>query len=162
MIEEKKSLELSEIKKKLKECEKLKEEYLNGWQHSRADFLNYKKKEEERIGSFLDFVKKNWLLEILNIHDNLERAREHTPGNLKDIEWVKGVLQIENQFHQFFKKQGVKRLEPLGEKFDPSFHEVVEEVELKDKEKGIIIEVIEKGYLVGEKLLRTAKVKISK
>ena len=162
MIEKKKHLGLNEIKKKLQECEKLKEEYLIGWQRSRADFLNYKKEEKERIKSTLNFVRQKWILEILKIHDNLERARECTPKELKDVDWVKGVLQIENQFHQFFKEQGVERIDPVGEKFNPALHEAVEEVEVKNKESGNIIKVLEKGYLLNKQLLRPAKVRISR
>ena len=102
------------------------------------------------------------MLEMLKIHDNLERARERTPKDLKDIQWVKGVLQIENQFHQFFKEHGVERMDPIKEKFNPALHQAIEEIKSKDKEKGIVIKVIEKGYLLNGRLLRPAKVRVAK
>lgn len=154
--------EQKEIKNKLQECEKIKQEYLTGWQRSRADFLNYKKGETERINFVLTLMQKEWMLEMLKIHDNLERARERTPKDLKDIQWVKGVLQIENQFHQFFKEHGVERMDPIKEKFNPALHQAIEEIKSKDKEKGIVIKVIEKGYLLNGRLLRPAKVRVAK
>lgn len=151
-----------ELEEKLNECQKLKEEYLAGWQRARADFLNYKKEEKARIGTNLFFIKGGWLLKLLEIYDALERAKEHLPEDLKDIEWVKGVLQIENQFESFLKEQDLARVNPVGENFDPELHQAVEQVEVKGKEPGKIAEVLEKGYLLSGQLLRPAKVKVVK
>ena len=160
--ETKKELNIEELKKKLEECQKLKDEYLAGWQRERADFLNYKKGELERIGEIIKYGDLGLILKILPIADNFELAEKNLPENLKTDENVKGILQTKNQILDFLKNQGVEEIKSVGEKFDPNFHEVIEEVEVKDKESGIVIEEIQKGYKINGRLLRPAKVKISK
>ncbi|MFH1462529.1 MAG: nucleotide exchange factor GrpE [bacterium] len=155
---------LEELNKKLEECQKEKEEYLAGWQRSRADFLNYKKEEIERIGEILKYAGEGIILKILPILDNFGLVEKKLPDNLREDDNVKGILQIKAQLSDFLKKQGVEEMESLGKKFDPNFHEAVEEIDI-DKEKeesGIIIEEVQKGYLLPGRVLRPAKVRVSK
>jgi len=169
---EKKELNLEELKKKLEECQKLKNEYLADWQRARADLLNYKKEEMKRIGEFIKYGEIGLILKILSILDNFEIAEKKLPENLKKDENVKGILQIKNQVQDFLKSQGIEEIKTIGEKFDPNFMEVVEEVEIKpsfakategkDKESGLIVEEVQKGYKIHQKVLRPAKVKINK
>lgn len=160
--EGKKELNIEELKKKLEECQKLKDEYLAGWQRARADLLNYKKEEMERIGELIKYAGTGIILKILPILDNFEIAERKLSEDLKNNEGVKGILQIKNQVLDFLKSQGVEQIKSLAEKFDPNFHEVVEEIEVKDKEPGIVIEEVQKGYKINGRLLRPARVKISK
>jgi len=161
--QEQKESEVEKLKKSLKECEQQKEEYLRGWQRERADFLNYKKEEMERFKKILTTANENFILEILPILDNFEMAEKEIPKEKKEKdEFLKGLLQIKTQLKDFLKKQGVEEIKCVGEKFDPRFHEVIEEVELKDKESGIVIEEIKKGYKLQDKVLRPAKVKVVK
>jgi molecular chaperone GrpE len=160
--EGKKELNLEELKKKLEECQKLKDEYLAGWQRERAELLNYKKEEMERIGELIKYADVGLILKILPILDNFEIAEKKLPENLKNDENVKGILQLKNQILDFLKNQGVEEIKSLGEKFDPNFMEVIEQVETKDKNSGIVIEEIQKGYKINDRLLRPAKVKVVK
>lgn len=153
---------LKALKKKLKECEKFKQEYLAGWQRARADFLNYKKDEEQRIKRFLELEREGFILELLPLLDSFEKAKKELPENLKDNDYIKGFLQIYQQFWDFLKKEGVERIESLGKKFNPNFHEAVGEVKEESKEPSIIVEEIQAGYKLKEKLLRPAKVKVVK
>jgi len=156
-----------EFKKQLEECEKKAAEYLSGWQRERADFLNYKKEEMERIGQLINYAREELILEILPLMDNFEVIEKKLPENLKKNENIKGLLQIKIQFHDFLKSLGVEEIKSVGEKFDPKFHESVEEVEPaspadKGIKSGIIVEEIQKGYKSNGRLLRPAKVKVSK
>jgi len=151
-----------ELQKKLAECEKLKDEYLAGWQRERADFLNYKKEEMERIGDILKYANEGLILKILPILDNFEIAEKKLPEDLKNNDNVKGLLMIKNQILEFLKLQGLEEIKSEGEKFDPHLMEVIEEIEIKDKESGIIIEEVQKGYKINGRLLRPVKVKIAK
>jgi len=153
---------LEDLEKEMKECKKLKDEYLAGWQRTKADFLNYQKEGDKRIGMALGLIQREWVLKMLAIHDNLERAREHVPPKIKNMDWVKGVLQIEGQFHSFFKENGVERINPEEKQFDPNFHEAVGQIEAKGKASGMIVEVLENGYTLNGKVIRPAKVKIVK
>ena len=158
----KKDLNLEELKKQLGECQKLKDEYLAGWQRARADFLNYKKEELERIGDILKYGDLGLILKILPILDNFYLTEKKLPENLKADVNIKGILQIKNQILDFLKNQGIEEIKTVGEKFDPNFQEIVEIVETKDKESGVVIEEIQKGYLIHGRLLRPAKVKVTK
>ncbi|RLC35009.1 MAG: nucleotide exchange factor GrpE [Candidatus Nealsonbacteria bacterium] len=151
---------LNEIRRQLEECQKKRDEYLAGWQRARADFLNYKKDEMERMAELVKFANVELILKILPVLDNFYEAEKKLKS--AETEDVKGLLQIRVQFEDFFKRQGVEEIKSLGEKFDPNFHEAVEQVELKDKEPGTIIEEIQKGYTLQGKVIRPAKVKIVK
>lgn len=153
---------INKLKKELEECQKLKNEYLAGWQRSRADFLNYKKEEIERIGELVKYASAGLILKILPILNNFEIIEKRLPKNFKNDKNIKGLLQIKFQLWDFLKNQGVEEIKCLGQKFDPNFQEVVEEIETKNKESGIVIGEVQKGYLLHGKVLRPAKVKVSK
>ena len=124
--------------------------------------MNYQKGELERIGELIKYAGSGLVLKILPILDNFEISEKKLPENLKNDENVKGLLQIKTQFQDFLRSQGVEEIKSIGERFDPNFHEVVEEVEVKEKDSGIIIEEIQKGYKINGRLLRPAKVKVVK
>jgi len=149
------------MEKNLKECQKQKDEYLAGWQRSRADFLNYKKEEVKRLQELFKYANEEVILKVLPILDNFEKAEKAIPADKKD-DYLEGLLQIKTQLQDFLKNQGVEKIKALGEKFDPNFHEVAVDVALEGKESGIIIEEVKKGYLLNGKVIRPAKVKISK
>ncbi|GAI08024.1 unnamed protein product, partial [marine sediment metagenome] len=135
--------QLEDLKKKLRECQKGKEEYLAGWQRSRADFINFKREEGERFKKFFEVEKTEIILKILPILDNFEKAT-HQQEKVNQI--VKGFLQIKKQLEDFLREEGIEEIKCLGEKFDPNFHQAVEETEVKGKESGEILEVVQKGY----------------
>ena len=161
-MEEKKKDRLEDLKEKLKECQKLKDEYLAGWQSARADFLNYKKEAMERISEILEHGKEEFILKILPVLDSFDRAiKEVRSMESEEKELVKGFLQIKKQLKNFLQDQGLKEIECEDKKFNPNFHEVIEEVE-SSKESGTIIEEVEKGYKLHGKVIRPASVKITK
>ena len=157
-----KNSEVADLEKKLEECQKLKDEYLSGWQRSRADLLNYKKEEMERIVELVAYAKEEIILKILPILDNLEIAEGKIPANLKEDENVKGLLLIKDQFKDFLKNFGMEEIKSVGEQFDPNWHEVVGEAEDKETKPGTIVEELRKGYKVNGRLVRPAKVKVVK
>jgi len=138
----------------------LQDEYLAGWQRERADFLNYKREEMERLKLFLGYAAEDILLKLLPIVDNLEIADRELTEEQKNNGFVKGVLQIAGQLREFLKSQGVEEMESYGKKFNPEFHEAVGEME--GKEAGMVGEVVAKGYMLRGKVLRPAKIKVTK
>jgi len=164
MADDKKQIE--ELKKKLEEYQKQKNEYLAGWQRDRADFLNYKKEELERIRDILKYGNENLILKILPILDNFEKAEAEVRNmkyeETKHKEVINGLLQIKTQFQDFLKNQGIEEIKTVGEKFDPNFQEVVKEIEKKGVESGIVIEETQKGYILNGKVIRPAKVRVTK
>jgi molecular chaperone GrpE len=149
---------IKKLKKELKNCQKEKEEYLSGWQRERADFINYKKNEEKRLEEKALFLKKNILLEILSILDNIERAEGNLPEEIKNHPWVEGILKIKDQIKDLLKKEDVEEIK-IGEDFNPEFCEAVEMV---DGEEGKIMGILQKGYLFKNSVLRPARVKVGK
>ena len=167
---EKSEVNIEELKKKLEECEKKATEYLAGWQRARADLLNYKKEEMERIGELLKYASEEFVLKILPILDNFDVIEKKLSEELKKDENFKGILQIKKQILDFLKSQDVEEIKTVGEKFDPNFHEAVSEVEPqsikttegKEIKSGVIIEEIQNGYKINGRLLRPAKVRVTK
>ena len=164
--ETKEELSIEDLRKKLEEGEQKKAEYLAGWQRARADFLNHKKEEIERVEGFLKYAIEEWILNALPIMDNFEKAEKEAAAadyqEKEGKEIIEGFLQIKNQFQDFLKSHGVEEIKAEGEKLDLNLHEVVGEAEVEDKESGTIIEETQKGYKINGRLLRPAKVKIAK
>ena len=158
----KKKPAFEDLKEKLKKCEGFKNEYLNGWQRAKADFLNYKKSETERIGEILKFSTEELIFKILPILDNFNLVEKKLPRELKDNEHIKGILQIKKQLKEILKNQGIEEIKTINEKFDPNFHEVIEEVKKEGCEAGIVVEEVRRGYILHNKVIRPAGVKVSK
>lgn len=166
---DKKNDQIEEIKKELEECKSKSEEYLNNWKRERADFVNYKKDEMEKIGFLGKCVKEDLIFKILPILDNIYLAEAHIPKELKEHQWLEGFSQIQGQLVDFLKKEGIEQIDTLDKNFDPNLMEAVEEVhgsptstESIEIEAGMVIEEIQKGYTMQGKVIRPAKVKIAK
>ena len=92
----------------------------------------------------------------------VELAEKELSAEAKNSANFKGMLLIKKQIQDFLKNQGLEEIKSIAEKFDPNLHEVVEEIRMEDKEPGIIMEEIQKGYKINGRLLKPAKVKVSK
>lgn len=148
---------VKKFKNKLKSCEKERTEYLAGWQRAKADLINYKKEQEQKISDYYKFSNEGFISEILPVLDSFELALKHTK-NKKDSE---EITQLYNQLLSILKSNGLEEIKALGEKFNPEFHESVGEVK-SDKGEGIIIEEVQRGYKLHGKVIRPSKVKIGK
>lgn len=146
----------------LKQCQQERDDYLAGWKRARADFLNYKKEEEEKIAQLIDYKFRDLILTVLPLMDELDKAAEHLPADLKENHWATGVLQIKEKFEKTLAKEGIQRMEVLGKQFNPKLHNAVEMVKDGKKEPGTIVEVVREGYLLNGSPLRVANVKVAK
>lgn len=163
--EEKENLDIEKIHKDLAEAKAKCEEYLSGWKRERADFLNYKKDEMERIGQLVKYSNEELILKIIPILDNIYLAESHVPEELKNNNWIDGFLQIKKQLSDFLSKEGIGAIKTIGEKFDPNFMESIGEAvaAMSDvAQSGVVVEELQRGYTLHGKLIRPAKVKISK
>ena len=167
---EPKKLKVKEKKKKantfsqkIKEVEKERDQYLAYAQRCKADFLNYKDKEGKRLRAFIDYEKEDWVLELLSILDQFERAGKEAPKKKQCSTFIEGFFQIKKYFGDFLEKQGIKEVEThIGKTFDPNFEEAIEIIEDKEKKDGTILEIIQKGYRYNKKIIRPTRVKVSK
>jgi molecular chaperone GrpE len=128
-----------------------------------ADFENSRKRQEKDRQDFIKFANEGIILELLNVLDDLERAVNLAESGHEDLPaFLKGVEMILAHLYETLKVHGVKPIEALGVKFDPHYHEALMQVEDKDKPEHTVVEELQKGYLLNDKVIRTAKVKVSK
>lgn len=148
-----------------KKIKKERDEYLAGWQRAKADFLNYQKDERKRLEEFLKFCESGLIGDLLPVLDSFDLALaqfgETSPEGTSDPKF-KGFFLIKSQIDEILKKRGLEPIKSVGEKFNPEFHEVIANVEDKNKESQTIVEEIQKGYTLNGRTLRAAKVKIIK
>jgi molecular chaperone GrpE len=138
----------------LAEAEQKAADYLTSWQRAQADFINYKRRTEQERQDFIRSANAGLILGLLPVLDDLERALAALP-EAADRRWAEGVRLVERKFRVALEAQGVKPMLALGEPFDPIRHEAVRQ----DKgAEGVVIGVLEKGYLLSDRVLRPAKV----
>jgi molecular chaperone GrpE len=131
------------------------EEYLNGWKRERADFLNYKKDEMEKMGQLIKYANEELILKFLPVLDNLYLAIQHISDP--------GILQIKKQLEDFLQKEGIEAIEVSGKPFDPNLMASVGEISnTNHPTPNTVAEEVQRGYTMHGKIIRPAKVKISK
>jgi molecular chaperone GrpE len=145
------------------DIEKLKaerDEYLAGWQRAKADFANHKKQSEIMMKEFRTMANEGLIEELLPVLQSFELAFSNKAAWEKaDKNWRTGVEYIYNQIKGVLEQNGLKEINPLGQKFDPALHEAVKYEETDDASKdNIVTSVLEKGYMLGTKLVKPAKV----
>ena len=147
--------DIGTLKQFLAEEKAKAEGYLANWQRAQADFINYKRRseqEKEEIGKFANAIL---MLSLLPILDDLERAFTSIPPHLAQLTWVDGIRLIERKLQASLEVRGLSPIKALGEPFDPKFHEAA--MHGKGKE-GIVIEELQKGYKLHDRVIRPAMV----
>lgn len=143
----------------IKELEQKIAELTEALQRERADAHNLRRRTEEERSKMANFYKAMFIQELLPAIDNLERAIKHTPKDLKDHDYIKGVRSVLKQFEQSFAQLGVKRIKTVGEHFDPRLHEAVH-MEEGEGMVEIVCEELQPGYRIGDEIIRHAMVKV--
>ena len=153
---------LKKFRANLKACQAEKQEYLTGWQKERADFANHKKQEEERKAAFSEAMREHILTRFLSVIDSFNIAFANKENWQKvNPSWRKGVEHIYAQMNAIFEEYGVRAIGEVGETFDPNLHESTDTIVTDKKENDHkVAEVIQKGYKLGERVLRPVRVKV--
>ncbi len=154
--------DLKEDARKFKQLEEEKEKFLNSLLRVQADFENYKKMSERENQRYKSYVKENILKKLVQHHDDLIRALNMLEIIENGESIKKGFELLIKNFEKLLKEEGVEALNCEGEKFDPYKHEALMTEERNDIPENTIIEELDKGYYLNNKILRPAKVKISK
>lgn len=146
---------IDELEKKLKESE---EKSLI----AKADLVNYRKRKDEDVMRIMKYANEDIIREILPIVDNFERAIKLDDDNLDDelSKFLQGFKMIYCNLISVLEKNEVKQIDGANKPFDPTYHQAVM-TEASDKEKDIVLEVLQKGYLYKDKVIRPAMVKVS-
>ena len=138
----------------------------DGWDkmlRNQADLENTRKRLDREKQEFVKFANEGLIFDLLNVLDDLERTVDLAESSKEDLSaFLKGVEMILAHLYEMLKNHGVKPIEAEGKIFDPNFHEALMQVENKELPEHTIIEELQKGYLIHGRVLRTAKVKVSK
>lgn len=131
------------------------ERYLANWQRAEADLANYKRRSDLEKAEIGKFANTSLILSILSALDDLERAFAHIPPRLAKMEWVEGIRLIERKLVAGLESNGLTRIEALGQPFDPNVHEAVRQ---GSGEEGIVVEEVQKGFILHDRIIRPAQV----
>ncbi|MBI4993629.1 nucleotide exchange factor GrpE [Candidatus Wolfebacteria bacterium] len=143
----------------LSKCQKERDEYLDGWKRAKAELINYKKDENKRFETMMKFSNEALIRDLINVLDSFDLALAALE---RDGKAEKGLYLIRSQMEDILKASGLERIMiSVGEPFDPSLQEAIASVE-SDKPSNIIVEEVERGYMLYGKLLRPARVKVAK
>lgn len=127
-----------------------------------AEFENARKRQERERVEFIKYANEGLLIDFLNIVDDLDRAVIAAKEKHQDYDaFLKGVEMVMRRVSELLKKHGVEAVEPMGKPFDPYAHEILMQEPSADHENGTVIESFQKGYKIGDKVIRTAKVKVA-
>ena len=147
--------DIETLKQALAEAKARAEANLAGWQRAQADFVNYKKRSEQEREEIGRFANSMLMLSLLPILDDLERAFISVPPRLAKLSWVEGIKLIERKLWASLEAQGLSQIKALGEPFDPNLHEAVRQDKGKE---GIVIEELQKGYILNDRVIRPTMV----
>ena len=152
------SLEREVLINQLKEAEAKIVEYKDGWARSQAEFQNYKKRLERDNELMYVNMKGDIIKKVLPALDDLERALQNRPA---DDAWASGIELIARKLQNMLDGEGVKRIEAKGMAFDPNFHEAISHEPSEEVESGHVIDVVQNGYMLGERVIRPALVRVA-
>ena len=142
----------------LKEAEGKIVEYKDGWARSQAEFQNFRKRVERDNESFKASTKGDIIKKVLPVLDDLERALQNRPA---DDAWANGIELVARKFQNILDMEGVKKIEAKGAAFDPNFHEAISHEPSDEVESGHVIDVVQNGYVIGERVIRPALVRVA-
>jgi len=127
-----------------------------------AEFENARKRQERERVEFIKYANEGLLVDFLNIVDDLDRTVMAAKEKHQDYDaFLKGVEMVMKRVNELLKKHGVEALEPTGKHFDPYAHEILVQEPSPDHEDGVVLESLQKGYKIGDRVIRTAKVKVA-
>ena len=147
--------DVEKLKKELEDEKKKAETFLANWQRAAADFQNYKRRTDQERQETAQFANAALIMNILPVLDDLERALTNVDVNLAGLTWIDGIRFIYRKFQVILEAAGVKPIESEGKDFDPRYHEATMSGE---GEEGKVVAEVQRGYLLGERVIRPAMV----
>jgi molecular chaperone GrpE len=150
------------LQEKLTEANAKAAENLEGWQRAQAEFANYKKRIARDQDQMAVDARGRVLKRYLEIMDDLDLILKNKPNEGNGADWSKSIELLHRKLQGFLETEGLTRIDPLGEPFDANLHEAVTQETSDEHESGTVTEVLRPGYLLGERVLRPASVKVAK
>jgi molecular chaperone GrpE len=152
------SAEIESLKKQLAEAGSKASEYKDNWLRSQAEFQNFRKRLERDQELMHATMKGDILKKILPVLDDLERALQNRSA---EDPWASGIDLVARKFQTILENEGLKKIEAVGTEFDPNFHEAISHEPADGARSGSVIGVIQNGYMLGERLIRPALVRVA-
>jgi molecular chaperone GrpE len=150
-----------QLRSRAESAEKQREDYLALLQRTQADFENYQKRVQREMAEERRYAHAGLAKELLPALDNLRRALAAAEAADDRATLTQGVRQVQSQLSDIFNRVGIATLDPLGQEFDPHFHEAVAEMPRIDVSPGTVVQVLEPGYRLYDRLLRPARVVVA-
>ncbi len=156
--------EIAQLRSELDQALAKSNEYLTGWQRERAEFINYKKRIEREQSQGGQSAFGNAIRRYLDIADDLARALKdkNRPLDGNGAIWAEGIDLIHRKMIASFEADGVKIIEVKGKFFDPNMHEAISHEDSPEHESGQIIDVVQPGYTLGDRVIRPARVRVAR
>jgi molecular chaperone GrpE len=152
------SAEIETLKKQLAESESRTSEYKDNWLRSQAEFQNYRKRVDRDSELTYLSLKGDILKKVLPVLDDLERALQNRSA---DDPWANGIELVARKFQNILESEGLKKIEAVGVEFDPNFHEAISNEPADGVQSGHVIGVVQNGYMLGERVIRPALVRVA-
>lgn len=153
--------ELARLEDELADSRSKAQEYFDGWQRERADFVNFRKRMDRDLRDIRQNAAVDTLMALLPILDDFERAGANLPDELRDQPWLEGVFAIQRKLQKTLEDQGITAIDPVGEAFDPNLHEAIGMDASTDIPSGHVTVTLQKGYVIGDRVLRPALVRVA-
>lgn len=150
-----------QLQQALAECQAKADEYLDKYRRGAAEFVNYRKRiererQQQRVRTTIEIVRK-----VLPVLDDMDRAVDNIPPEIADIGWVKGVALIDRKLATLFEQFDVEPIVAIGKPFDPNYHQALMKTGSDEFSEGIVVAEMQKGYLLGDQVLRPSLVSVS-
>lgn len=162
LAEEQTAEDIDTLKLELTAAQDKCKEFSEGWQRERADFLNYRKRIEREQTQMHQVVTSNIIKKYLSVTDDMERALANRPEGAESQEWWNGVELIYRKLSGILESEGVQVIPAEGQLFDPALHEAITHEDNGDVESGKVIAVVQKGYRMGDRIIRPALVRVAR
>jgi molecular chaperone GrpE len=153
--------ESAALRQELADARAKEAEYLDGWQRARAELANARKRfERERLQAY-DNAKVDVFSQVLPVADDFERAMDSLPDDLSNLTWIEGITLVQRKLQLLLERASVDPIEAVGHEFDPFSHEAVTHEPSETVPAGHVIAEMQKGYKMGDRVLRPAVVRVS-
>ena len=151
--------EVEGLRTRLEEEKQRAGKQYESWQRSAADYQNYKRRMEEERREVARLASISLIINLLPLMDDIERALSSVDPKIAGLTWIDGIWMIYRKFEAVLQNAGVTEIEADAQQFDPTVHEAISEV---DGEEGKVLSVVQKGYKLGDRVIRPAMVVVGK
>lgn len=152
---------ITELEHKLAAAETQAAEYLDGWQRARAEYANARKRLERERSEAYGRASVDYARKMLPVLDDFNRAMANVPETIAQDDWFEGITLVSRKMESILSDLNVERIEAIGEPFDPNIHEALSLTEAEGFESGTVVEEVQSGYRIGDRVIRPVLVNVA-